>query len=600
MSLPRAFKAWIFAACGLVVAQVVASLLLRQGYALIVLSDVGQCFLLVSGTLALALNILANRGRTRFFWALMTLGLIFWMSYQFLWTYIEVILRQDVPDPFGGDAVLFVHLVPMMAALALKPQAEHDERTTRLGALDFALLLLWWLYLYLFAVIPWQYVTTLESAYGVNFNTLYLVEKLVLLAGLLTVLLRSEGFWRNIYTHWFGASLVYALSSYVANWAIQHKTYYSGSLYDIPLAASMAWITAIGVLSAHRSAHQESPRRRSNYGVWVARLGMVAIFSLPLFAAWSLFDSQAPPAVRTFRLEITLAAMLVMGCLVFLKQHLLDSELLRLLHESRESFENLQRLQTQLVQSEKLASLGQLVGGAAHELNNPLTAMLGYSDLLLETPLTGEQRSLAEKIVHQVRRTRTLVSNLLSFAKQVPARKIPIDVNALAQTAVKLCQPQLCARNIQVHTELTGGLPKILGDSNQLLQVCLHITNNALNAMTESGSVLTVSTRREENFILLEYSDDGPGMSEPERVFDPFYTTRPVGQGMGLGLSACYGIVQEHGGKIACENRSEGGATFWIALPVIGKVAAIMKVKESPQPIAEMTETEAVAVPPPS
>jgi two-component system NtrC family sensor kinase len=261
--------------------------------------------------------------------------------------------------------------------------------------------------------------------------------------------------------------------------------------------------------------------------------------------------------------------MLVMGTLVFFKQHLLDRELLRLLNTSQESFDNLRRVQAQLVQSEKLASLGQLVGGAAHELNNPLAAMVGYSDLLGATELSGEQRALMHKIEQQVRRTRTLVSSLLSFAKQVPAEKTLVDINALAQTAVKLCLPQARGPNVQVHTDFPSDLPRVLGDSNQLLQVCLHITNNALHALAETGGVLSVSARLEDASVVLQFSDNGPGMQEPDRVFDPFYTTRPVGQGPGLGLSVCYGIIQEHNGKITGLNRPEGGATFRIELPAV-------------------------------
>jgi two-component system NtrC family sensor kinase len=226
-------------------------------------------------------------------------------------------------------------------------------------------------------------------------------------------------------------------------------------------------------------------------------------------------------------------------------------------------------VQAQLVQSEKLASLGQLVGGAAHELNNPLAAMVGYSDLLAATGLSNEQRALMQKIEQQVRRTRTLVSSLLSFAKQVPAEKTLVDINALVQTAVKLCLPQARGPNVQVRTDFASDLPRVLGDSNQLLQVCLHITNNALHALTDSGGVLTVSARLEDTTVVLEFSDNGPGMQEPDRVFDPFYTTRPVGQGPGLGLSVCYGIIQEHNGKIMGQNRPEGGAIFRIELPAV-------------------------------
>jgi signal transduction histidine kinase len=569
--MSRRSKVWILAVTGLAVAQAAASILLRPNFGLTCISDVTQCILLFSGILALLPNVLSSRGRTRLFWSLMTLGVAFWLTYQLLWNYFEIFLRQDVPNPFVGDAVLVLHIVPMMAALALQPHLQQDERTTRLGSLDFALLLVWWIYLYLFAVMPWQYAHFNEAAYAHNLNALYLAEKIVFLVGLALVWWRSHGPWRTVYAHWFGASLAYALSSYVANWAIERNIYYTGSLYDIPLVASMAWVTGIGILAHHLSPRQQVSPRGSGHGVWVARLGMVAIFSLPLFAAWSVFDHLAPAAVRNFRLVVTLGSMLLMGSMVFLKQHLLDRELLGLLNASQESFENLRRLQAQLVQSEKLASLGQLVGGAAHELNNPLTAMLGYSELLTATTLDGEQRQLAEKIGNQVRRTKSLIASLLSFAKQVSSEKSLLDINSLAQTAVKLSQPQLRARGVQVHTDLASDLPQILGDSNQLLQVCLHITNNALHAMKETGGVLTVCTRRLDETVVLEFSDDGPGAQEPDRVFDPFYTTKPVGQGTGLGLSACYGIIQEHSGKIMCQNRPEGGATFRIELPAAPK-----------------------------
>jgi two-component system NtrC family sensor kinase len=260
--------------------------------------------------------------------------------------------------------------------------------------------------------------------------------------------------------------------------------------------------------------------------------------------------------------------MLVMGAMIFFKQHLLDQELLGLLRASQDSLENLGRVQAQLVQSEKLASLGQLVGGAAHELNNPLAAMLGYSEMLSSTPLSGEQRAITEKIVQQVRRTQNLTSSLLSFARQSPPEKRLLDLNILVNTAVKLYQPQLRTTNALIRTALTSSLPQVLGDANQLLQVFLHLITNAQQAMLPKGGSLVVSTLKHGDYILMEFSDDGPGIKEPDRVFDPFYTTRPVGHGAGLGLSACYGIVHEHNGKITCHNRREGGASFRIELPI--------------------------------
>lgn len=566
--MPRASKPWILGAFGLVCAQVVASFTLH-GFALVAASDLAQLALLLSGTLALVPVVKKSSGRARIFWALMMLGVGFWCLYQALWCYFEVFCRREVPRLFVGDVVLFIHLVPMIAALAVQPHIQQDQRNTRPGSLDFAMLVIWWLYLYLVTLIPWQYVYPDPTTYAHNLNIIYLMEKVALLAGLALLWLRSTGYWRRVYANWFGCTLTYGLTSYLANWAIERNVYFSGSMYDVPLAASMAWVTWIGMSALREAPEQKATDHISGHGVWVARLGMVTVLSLPLFAAWSVFDLAAPENVRTFRLVMTLCAMIMLGGMVFLKQHMLDGELLDLLTRSQESFENLRRLQAQLVQSEKLASLGQLVGGAAHELNNPLTAMLGYSELLTSTPLSNEQRSLVQKMDQQLRRTRTLVSSLLSFAKQVPGEKTAIDINALVQTAVKLYPPQLHGAYVQVHTDLASNLPRVLGDSNQLLQVCLHITNNAIHAMAEKGGILNVITRAQDDLVVVQFSDDGPGIQEPERVFDPFYTTRPVGQGAGLGLSVCYGIIQEHKGKIVCQNRLEGGATFRIELPAL-------------------------------
>lgn len=587
-------KVCVVAAGGLLLVQAGASLVLARRFALTALSDFTQALLLLLAAFAFLPSISRTQGRVRLFWALMTLGVGFWFAYQAVWTYLEVFLRREVPDPFGWDMVLFLHVVPMMAALALKPHMEQDDRTTRLGSLEFALLLIWWLFLYLYLVIPWQYVHTDVGAYDRNLNVLYFTEKMVFLAGLAVLWWHSNNGWKTVYAHWFGASLLYAVSSDIANWALARHIYYSGSVYDLPLATAMAWMTWVGVLALKLRPLQQPAKKSSSQGVWVARLGMIAIFSLPIFAVFSLFDRVNSPEVRTFRIVSTLACIMVMGAMVFLKQHLLDRELLSLLRASHQSFEDLQRLQTQLVQSEKLAALGQLVGGAAHELNNPLTALQGYSELLTATNLNEQQRSLADKITAQIRRTKSLVSSLLSFAKQVPAEKTLLDINSLVQTAVKLCQPQLTTRNIRIQTELASDLPQVLGDSNQLLQVCLHIINNAGYAMAEKGGQLLVSTGQSEASVFLEFSDSGPGALQPERVFDPFYTTRPVGQGSGLGLSACYGIVQEHNGKILCKNRPQGGATFRVELPAARKNS----VAKPDRPAAEVAAAATLTLPP--
>jgi signal transduction histidine kinase len=381
--------------------------------------------------------------------------------------------------------------------------------------------------------------------------------------------------WKSIYSHRIGATLLYSLSSYVANWALDHNRYYSGSLYDLPLVASMAWATVPAMLALKNPVQEVASQKSLPRGVWAARLGMLAVFSLPIFAWLAFFDREIPGPVRSFRLALTLAAIVLMGALIFLKQHFLDIELIRLLRSSRQSFQDLQLLQAQLVQSEKLASLGHLVGGAAHELNNPLTAMLGYSELLSGTELSKEQRALSDKISQQAKRIRSLVASLLSFAKQVPASKSLVDLNLVVQTALKLCRTQLQSAGAQYSVDLKDALPHIRGDANQLLKVCIQIISNAAHAIAEQhGGMLRVATRSAASSVIIEFADNGPGISEPSRVFDPFYTTRPVGQGTGLGLSMCYGILQEHGGEITCSNQPEGGARFVVILPAVAAAMA--------------------------
>src|SRR5450432_2230712 len=173
------------------------------------------------------LSIHSPSRRTRAFWILMFSGMCFWLMYQGMWNYFEVFRRQEVPNPFLGDIVLFLHLVPMMAGLALLPHLEEDERDARIRTLDFALLLIWWVFLYVYSVIPWQTVYVNETAYSNNFNATYLTEKLVLLAALLMLTYHAHGGWRYLYAQLLGASALYASSSYVANYAIGHQTYYS-------------------------------------------------------------------------------------------------------------------------------------------------------------------------------------------------------------------------------------------------------------------------------------------------------------------------------------------------------------------------------------
>ena len=516
-------------------------------------------------------------------------GITFWFTYQLFWTYYEVWLRTDVPDLCAADVILFLHIVPLMAALALRPHAPQDEYAARLRRLDFALMMVWWGYLYVLIVIPWQYVVADVVPYNHNLNSLYLIEKLAFLSTLVMAWMRSRGGWKIFYANLFGACFTYAASSHIANWAIGRHLYYSGSFYDIPLALSMAWITVVGLWTGDCEPQAGVGTTSTSHGVWLARLGMIAAFSLPLFAAWALLEGTVPPRIRSFRLLLTLGAALLMGVMVFVRQRLLDAELLRLLTHSRDSIANLKRLQVQITESEKLASIGQLVGGAAHELNNPITAMLGYSDLLLSTPLSKDQSDLAEKIAQHVRRTRSLVASLLSFAKQGPAAMSPVDLNTLLRTALKVSQPRWQALHIEVRTEFPQELLLVSGDSNQLLQVCAQIINDALHVVEQRGSrILIIAAEHKDGFAIINISDTEEAVSLVE------YTEQALESDdsfSGLGLSACQGILRQHHGKLLWQQDQNAGTSIRLEIPVIPQpseksTAAGVPVMWQPQPFA--------------
>lgn len=344
-------RRWAIGVCALIGAHVLLSLFAPRGFALTAIGDILQNAVLFCATIAVLSNLRQAAPRARLFWALMGLGLSMWLVSQLMWTYVEVYLRHEAPNPFIGDVILFLHIVPMMAAVSVQPHIQQDNRTINVGTLDFVLLLTWWLFLYLFIVIPWQYVYPSEAIYGRSFDLLYVSEELVLAAGLFLVWRRSEGAWRTIYLQLFAATLTYCVASLAASEAIDLHAYYTGSLFDVPLVASMAWFARIGLLPRETAtlAAEQIPTR--SYGIWKARLAMFAVFLTPLMVAWAQF-ANTPRQVQTYRLIITVAVMIVMGALVFLKQHLLDRELLNLLRLSRNNLDEMSRLKDELENKE--------------------------------------------------------------------------------------------------------------------------------------------------------------------------------------------------------------------------------------------------------
>lgn len=568
------------------------------------IGNVVQCIVPLLANAGLLLNAGTPHWRRNIFWMLVAMGCTLWMFGQFEWTYYEVYLHKKVPLIYGGDIVFFLKGIPIMAALGLQPHRKRGEVQLRTGYLNFILLLTWWIFLYVFVVVPWMYAAPSEPQYNFNYDLVTHIQNMVIVIGLGILWLKARAAWRLVYANLFGASAMYMLSSLTINVAISLGSYSTGKLYDLPLISSFLWMGLAGAIAyEHRTeldAAQDSgdtdADKSPEQNGWTAWLALAAVISLPLFAMFTLRFERDLPEVRDFRLMTTLIAAVPIAILVFLRTHLADSDRARLLARSEQSLANLQRLQAQLVQTEKLVSLGQLAAGAAHEINNPLAAILGFSDLLADdSTLPEKARGTAAKIRDQARRTKTLVANLLSFARQVPPERTLLDINTVVTNAVQLRALDLRASRSRIEPQLESVLPGVRGDGNQLLQVFFNIINNAIDAMeTGNGGVLTIKTQRDRGNVVILFSDTGPGIKDPQRVFDPFYTTKPVGKGTGLGLSICFGIVQEHSGKIHCYNSQQGGAVFRVELPAV--LAAFPTVKDTAVGATGVTSDKAPAL----
>ena len=541
--------------------------------------NITQCIVPLVANAFLLLNAGTPQWRRNIFWMLLALSCTLWMLGEFDWTYLEVYKHESAPTMYGADVVFFLKGIPMMAALALQPHRRQAELQLRLGYLDFVSLLTWWTFLYVFVVFPWMYALPSDAQYNFNYDLITNIQNMVIVGGLGYLCLRSKGAWRLVYANLFGAAAMYMLSSLTINVAITLHRYSTGSPYDLPLVSSFLWMAFAGLV-AYRNRADLEPTEDDEpaSGVdatgqdrnWASRLAMVAALSLPLFAIYAVHYSNEPHEIRDYRTLTALIASIPLMLIIFLRTYIADKDRVRLLSRSEQSVENLQRLQAQLVQTEKLVSLGQLAAGAAHEINNPLAAILGFSDLLADDPsLSDKSRSTAGKIRDQARRTKTLVGNLLSFARQVPPERTLLDINTVVTNAIQLRSLDRSPKT-RVELQLESVLPGVRGDGNQLMQVFFNLINNAVDAMeSHQGGILTVKTARDRGSVIILFSDTGPGIKEPHRVFDPFYTTKPVGKGTGLGLSICFGIVQEHAGKIMCYNAQTGGAVFRVELPAV-------------------------------
>jgi len=239
----------------------------------------------------------------------------------------------------------------------------------------------------------------------------------------------------------------------------------------------------------------------------------------------------------------------------------------------QEKTEAIHRAQAQLIHSEKLASLGRMAAGVAHEINSPLTGIVTFGHLLQRKfPPGSQEREDIDVIIDQANRCSTIIRGLLGFARASAAEKALTNINDVLKSSVNIVQHKADFFNIKLVTDFDPALLRVKADSSQLQQVFLNMTMNAADAMEGKGT-LTITTRNvienNQDFAEVVFSDSGPGIPQEnlEKLFEPFFTTKPVGKGTGLGLAVSHGIIKDHGGTITVKTKINKGSSFFIRLP---------------------------------
>ncbi len=392
----------------------------KPSFRLTMFGDAIPCVLLVLATLAARENFRGTPGILPMFWKIFATGLALILFSQTYWFYFDWARRYSVPSPVLGDALLLLAHAFFLSALALRPHSASAGGDLRIRKLDLVLLSLWWSSMYGYFCLPWQIVVRDIPHYNPTFYSLALIQHLVIIVMLVVLSLRRSSPWRGFYSKLAVAFVLIAAGNLLLRVAINVGWYYAGSFYDTPFFLALWLFTFIAASSGSLQPREDNaPNRELAQSVWTARMAMLGIFSLPFLALIGLYGQDVTASISIFRLRLIFGAMLVLGVLAYWKISLLTGELVRLVNLTRDSIENLKAVQHQATHSEKLVALGRLTSGAAHEISNPLTAILGYSELLIDTPsLSPENRADAQLIQQQVHQAQAAVNSLRAKPRQ--------------------------------------------------------------------------------------------------------------------------------------------------------------------------------------
>jgi signal transduction histidine kinase len=559
-----------------VLLSVIAALVLPKSFQLGLLGDLLQVGLVGAFTILTFQNMIRSQAQVRTFWFLLFVGAALWLAGLLIWSTQELWFRHPVPDVPLSDTLLFLKLVPLVAATGLEPQKAHDSRFRPFGLLDLSILMLYSLYLFAFFVYAYRLLPGALGTYNHNFNLADAIGNQIFVVATGFAFFRERGAWRPVCRIFFVSAAGYALACDLINPAIDLGRYYAGSLYDVPLVAAMGGFVCLCLAGrpilqpalARREGEREKQKTTRRFIFRSSRLAMLVTLSTPAIGLWLLTTYAAHDKLFSFRLDITLLTIFLLTLLLSIKQDFLSARLIGSLQHLSSTFSSIDRFKDHLVQGDKLASLGELVASVAEQIRKAM-AIIREQASFITSRAPGESRSgsLAGKIGQYAERTDALVEDMQRFAQETPLQLAPVEVQPLLDHALHLSGINRLP-NIRVRLEAEGTCPPVLADSSQLLHVFLQLISNAVDALEEvGGGELTISIRPCEPQVCIQFADTGPGIRHPEQAFEPFFTTKPVGKGTGLGLSTCYGIIRQHEGDITCGNRLEGGAYFTIFLP---------------------------------
>ena len=526
------------------------------------------------------------RGQVRVFWNLNAIHGIVWAIGQGVWSYYDVVVGS-VPVMSPTDPIFFVSSIPLAAALYGRPEHDRPRWLFDIVLLDLVLIALFSAFVYIYFVVSIAVTDGPELVYNDNLTQLLNARNLLLAVWAAGVWRTSTApAWRKMLgVYAAGLSLTF-LGGLVYDYVDRSGGYLAGGLGDLAfMAPYVVMAMAAGV------AYDERLFEPADEAPALARLPVVSMIAITLLVAIPAIDEIArrlfavSTPTESLRTRLALAMMIPFGVVVVVREFLSRRALIRASQE-------LVSAREQLVQKEKLAAVGQLVSGVAHELNNPLQGVLGYAELMLAARPPGLEAEELRAIRDNANRAAGIVRNLLTFAGRSSAARGWQQMNEVVRGAAAAREAPLRSADIDLRVQLADRLPLVYIDHTRLADVLVNLIQNAENAIaarregrgtlsavpvdTRGEIIVATSWRGEPDRILVEVFDNGSGLKDEDlnRVFDPFFTTREVGQGTGLGLSVCYGIVREHGGQITARNAVGGGAVFSIELPVMAESLA--------------------------